>query len=272
MIRSVLIACGLVTGLLLAPQTGSGQQNFGNSTRVRLGGGLPDVPGAFTFCRLAYTSIRSLPSGSGWTTDYPMADRHFTTRLAELTPTWVSRWSHGEPGYTPIQITDTNVNRCPFLMASHVGSLTFRDADVVALRDYLLKGGFLWADDFWGSASWDFFAQEIGKVLPEFPIVELPMDHPLFSIVYTVTRIPQIPAISSWRRLGGGTSELGADSAIPSMSAILDDTGRILVLITHNTDIADGWEREGDNADYFALFSPDAYAIGINVAIWILTH
>jgi hypothetical protein len=201
-----------------------------------------------------------------------MADRHFTTRLAELTPTLVSSWSHGEPGYTPIRITDANVLRCPFLMASHVGSLGFSSEDVAAMRDYLLKGGFLWADDFWGSASWNYFAQEIGRVLPEFTIVELPMDHPLFSIVYIVTKIPQIPSINSWRRLGGGTSEQGADSAIPTMSAIFDETGRILVLISHNTDIADGWEREGDNMDYFALFSPDAYAIGINVAIWVMTH
>ena len=157
-------------------------------------------------------------------------------------------------------------------MATDVGELGFSVEEASAMRDYLLKGGFFWADDFWGSAAWSYFAAEIRRVLPEYDLVDLPMDHPLFSIVYTVPRIPQIPSINYWNSSGGDTSELGFDSSRPSMRAILDDTGRILVLATHNTDVSDGWERETYDPRYFQIFSPDAYAIGINIAIWVMTH
>ena len=53
---------------------------------------------------------------------------------------------------------------------------------------------------------------------------------------------------------------------------IFDDDGRLLVLMTHNTDISDGWEREGEDDEFFYLFSPEAYAVGLNVAIWTMTH
>ncbi len=239
---------------------------------VRIGQGLPDRPGGFTFCRLAYTSVRRDGSGGGWDTDFPQADRNLPTRLSQLTPTPVASWSNGEPGFAIVRISDPEMYQCPFVMATDVGELGFDETEAATLRDFLFKGGFLWVDDFWGSRGWDHFARQIRRVLPEFEIVELPLDHSLFKIVYDVPKVPQIPSINSWRRLRGGTSELGTDSATPHMGAILDDAGRILVLITHNTDISDGWEREGDDAEFFYRFSPDAYAIGINVVLWTMTH
>jgi len=199
-------------------------------------------------------------------------DRHLTTRLSELTPTPISSWSLGEPGFAVVRAGDPDLYQCPFLFASDVGQLGFSEVEAAAMRDYLLKGGFFWADDFWGTPSWNHFVAELRKVLPEYDIIDLPLDHPLFSIVYEVPTIPQIPNLGFWRRSGGQTSELGFDSLVPSMRAILDERGRILVLMTHNTDIADGWEREPDDDAYFALFSPDAYAIGLNVVMWVMTH
>jgi len=269
--RSTLLFLLLVTGWAW-PTPGEARQFYGRGTPVSVGQGLPDRPGGFTFCRLAYTSHRRDGSGSGWTTDFPEADRNFTTRLPELTPTTVSAWDNGEQGFAAVRPTDPDLYRCPFLMATDVGELGFSAEEAAAMRDYLLKGGFFWADDFWGSAAWSYFAAEIRRVLPEYDLIDLPMDHPLFSIVYTVPRIPQIPSINYWNSSGGDTSELGFDSSRPSMRAILDDTGRILVLATHNTDVSDGWERETYDPRYFQLFSPDAYAIGINIAIWVMTH
>ncbi len=269
--RVSLLTIVALAAVLSFPVDVEGQRR-NRRNEVRLGQGLPDLPGGFTYCRLVYESVRRDSSGDGWDTDYPNADRNLPTRLGELTPTPVSSWSHGEPGYAVVRVTDPEVYQCPFLMATDVGELGFDDVEVVAMRDFLLKGGFLWADDFWGSAGREHFDREIARVFPEYPIVDLPLDHPLMSIVYSVPEIPQIPSISSWRRLGGGTSELGADSATPTMRALLDESGRILVLITHNTDISDGWEREGDDPDFFYLFSPDAYAIGVNVVVWMLTH
>lgn len=261
--------------LLASAPDAEAQRYYGSrGTRVQLGDGIPDVPGGFTFCRLAFQSVRRLQSGRGWTTDFPEADRNLMTRLSELTTTPIAMWEHGEPGFVPVRATDPELYQCPFLMATHVGELGFAEDEVEALRDYLLKGGFLWADDFWGSRSWDWFEAEIRRVLPEFDIVDLPLDHPLLGLVYNVTEIPQIPSINRWGGSGesSSTSELGADSAVPHMRAIFDTSGQLLVLITHNTDISDGWEREGYDPSYFALFSPDAYAIAVNVTVWIMTH
>jgi len=137
----------------------------------------------------------------------------------------------------------------------------------------LLKGGFLWADDFWGSYAWDFWESQIRKVFPsgQYPIYDVPLSHPLFREMMVVPTIPQIPSIGFW---GGGsnTSERGADSAVPHVRAINDAQGRIMVLMTHNTDFGDAYEREGDNHEYFERFSVPGYAFGINVLLYVMTH
>src|SRR6266542_4693669 len=144
----------------------------------------------------------------------------------------------------------------------------------ICLRQYLLKGGFLWADDFWGSLAWEVWAREIGKALPpsEYQIVDLPLSHPLFHMQFEVKRVIQIPSIGMWMNLGGGTSERGADSAEPHARAIFDKHGRMMVFITHNTDFGDAFEREGDDPTYFYTFSVEGYATGINVLLYALTH
>jgi hypothetical protein len=161
---------------------------------------------------------------------------------------------------------------CPFVFASDIGSAGFKEAEAEALRDYLLKGGFLWVDDFWGRRAWEHWAGEIRRVLPEFPIQELGPEHPLFSSFYALPRVPQIPSIQSWYMTGGQTQERNFDPGDPHMAAIIDGRGRILVLMTHNTDIADGWEREQDNEDFFYRFTAQAYGVGINVVMWVMTH
>jgi hypothetical protein len=112
-------------------------------------------------------------------------------------------------------------------------------------------------------------------VLPpgEFPIVDVPPTHPIFRTVYDVKAIPQVPSIAHWRRTGGGTSELGRDSAQVYVRGIQRSDGRLMVLMTHNTDISDTWEREGEEPrSYFDTFSPLGYAIGVNVVVYALTH
>jgi Domain of unknown function (DUF4159) len=233
---------------------------------------LPDIPGGFTFCRLRYTQTRREQRGQGWRTDYPNADRNLTIRLSQLTTTPPSAWSDGRPGFTIVSATDPELFECPFLFSSDVGTLTFSDEEVENLRTYFEKGGFLWADDFWGTPAWRHWSEQIGRVFPEYDIQDLPLNHPLFSIFYNVEAIPQIPSIQYWRESGGRTSELGAQSATPRLRAIRDERGRILVLMSHNTDIADGWEREGEDYGFFARFSPEAYALGIDILVWMMTH
>ncbi len=227
----------------------------------------------FTFCRLLYQSVRQEAQGHGWNTDYPGSDHNFVTRLAELTTAKPARWEDGQPGFAVVRATQEELYECPVLFMSDVGTVGFSELEVVRLRDYLTKGGFIWVDDFWGDWAWQHWVGEITRVLPEYPIVDIDPEHMMMHALYEVEDIPQIPSIQWWRRNGRrGTSERGRESETPHLRAIFDPEGRPLVVMTHNTDIADGWEREGEDYDFFYEFSPEAYALGINVVLYSLSH
>ncbi len=230
--------------------------------------------GAYTFCRGMYESDRREDGGTGWWTDYPDADTNFSIRLSELTKTRISKQPDGEPNHLVVQLTDDALFECPMIEMEDVGTMRLSEAEVTRLREYLLKGGFLYVDDFWGEWAWDQWVEEIGRVLPpnEYPIVPLTPDHPLFRTMFVVPKLPQIPSIQFWRRFGGATSERGAESAEPDIAGIADQRGRLMVVMTHDTDISDAWEREGEDPRFFYLFSPDGYALGINIVVYALTH
>ncbi len=264
----------LVVAWLTVPPSASAQIWRSRESRrsTPMTRGLPEPRGGFMFCRLWYDAARRMPSGLGWSTDYPAADSNFMTRLEELTSTHIVRWKNGDPGIAAIRATDPDLLKCPFLFMTDPGSVDFTQAEVEGLRTYLLKGGFLWADDLWGNEAWSYFEREIYRILPEYRIEELTTEHRLFSALYPVDEIPQIPSAQSWRRSGGRTSEFGPETATPHIRAIFDEHERLLVLISFNTDIADGWEREGDVPEFFYNFSPQAYGLAINVLIWAMSH
>ncbi|MXX34818.1 MAG: DUF4159 domain-containing protein [Gemmatimonadetes bacterium] len=267
-----LAAAILATAALAEPLTG---QWRGYGTRW-VTPRKPDeaaVPGEFTFCRLQYTTVRRERHGRGWRTDYPDADHNLPFRASQMTTLNVARDEREDPFHAVVTASDNGLYACPFLFASDVGTARFSELEVVRLRDYLLKGGFFWADDFWGDYAWSNWAIEMERVLPGYAIREIPMDHPIFHTLYSVDSIPQIPSIQYWRESGrSGTSERGSGSAIYRMYGIEDDSGRLMVIMTHNTDIADGWEREGEEDEFFYRFSPNAYAIGFNVIMYFMTH
>ena len=106
-------------------------------------------------------------------------------------------------------------------------------------------------------------------MLPDHAIVDIGPEHLLMHALYQVSGVPQVPSIQFWRQSGGrSTSERGAESATPHFRGIFDEDGRPMVIMTHNTDIADGWEREGEDDDFFYAFSPEAYALGINIVLY----
>jgi hypothetical protein len=252
-----------------------GRQGWGWGGRVRAR--VPTASsydGSFTYCRGMYTSGRRDGSGNGWTTDYPDADVNFSQRLSELTKVTISRQSDGEPNHLTVAITDPYFFQCPFVMMTDVGEILIGAEEADLLRQYLEKGGFLWVDDFWGPWSWDAWEREIAKVLPpgQFPIADVEPGHPIFRTLYSVAALPQIPSINSWRGMGGGTSEMGDASADAHIRAISDRHGRIVVLMTHNTDISDAWEREAADPQYFLEFSPNGYAVGLNILLYAMTH
>ena len=231
------------------------------------------VDRGFTFCRLLYQSVRREPLGHGWNTDYPGSDHNFLVRLEELTTMKPAYWADGQPGYAVVRASQDELYECPFLFMSDVGTVGFSELEVVRLRDYLLKGGLLYVDDFWGEWAWRQWSSEIGRVLPNRPIVDIEPEHMLMHALYEVPSVPQVPSIQFWRRSGRrSTSEQGAASQTPHLRGIFDENGRPMVIMTHNTDIADGWEREGEDDDFFYAFSPEAYALGINIVLYTLSH
>lgn len=230
--------------------------------------------GGFNFCRVMYSSQWREAGGQGWSTDYPDADVNFSIRYAELTKTRVSKQPGGQPSHFVTRLTDPWLSRCPFVLASDVGTMALRDDEVAALRDYLLKGGFLWVDDFWGSRAWDVFEQEMARVLDpgQYPFRDIGPDHAIYRTMFPLTELPQIPSIQFWRSTGGASSERGSDSAQPHLRGISDAQGRFLVLATHNTDISDAWEREGEDPEYFYTYSPNGYATAINIMLYAMSH
>jgi len=231
-----------------------------------------DFDGAFHFCRVMFRSdFRG--DGGNWSVDYPRADINLSVRLSELTRADVSM-KNGEPNPLLVRLTDDALFRCPFIMMTEVGSASIDDQEAERLREYLLKGGFLWADDFWGSYAWEWWVGQFSKVLnpAEYPIIDLPSNHPLFSSQFVIKKVPQIASINYWAGSGGDTSERGADSAEAHARAVLDKHGNIMVLMTHNTDLGDSFEREADDPQYFYQMSVPGYAFGINALLYALTH
>ena len=226
----------------------------------------------FAICRLVYTEGRRF--AGGWRTDYPLGDRNLSIRFSELTRTRVSRASDGSRNHYLVRATDDQLFQCPFLIGGDVGSADFTPAEAERLREYFLKGGFLYTDDMWGDDEWEAWMVQIAKVLPpeKYPIVDVPVSDPIFSSQFVVDHMPQIPNFPYWNGSGGDTSERQEYSRVPHFHAIRDEHGRIMVAMTRNTDIADSWEREAENPTYFYRFSPTGYALGSNILLHALTH
>lgn len=221
----------------------------------------------FTFVRVKYGGYGR---GSGWATDYPDADLNFPWRLQQLTSLKVA------PQPKVIELTDDALFDYPWIYMIEPGGLRFTEEEVVALRRYLLNGGFLMVDDFWGDEEWDNFYGEIKRVFPDREPVELPIEHGIFRCVYPLKEKVQVPSIHAARR--GDENQSNERPWDPSTrevhyKALFDDKGRMMSIICHNTDLGDGWEREGEDEWYFRTFSePRSYPMGINIVFWAMTH
>ena len=261
--RAIVVACCLAT--VFASVVVAQQIWVSGRTRARFAE-VEDFDGRFLYCRGYFNG--------GWTTDYPGADINFSIRLAELTRIPVRFDDNRQPRHVVVRLDDPVMYRCPMIFMENPGSMRLNDDEVAMLRDYLIRGGFLWVDDFWGSYQWDQWEREISRVLPpnEFPMIDLPISHPIMHMLYDVKEFIQVPNINFWYGSGQQTSERGQDSAEVHFRGIQNARGDLMVMITHNTDIADTWEREGEYSDYFNTFSPRGYAIGVNVVLYAMTH
>ncbi len=238
----------------------------------------------FTFTRIRRDRAEDCsPTAGQWWTDFPDSDLNLSFRLQQVTSLRVN------PDGRVLRITDPELFDYPFVYTVEPGGLLLRDEEVPILRNYLLNGGVLMADDFWGEWQWKYFEKQIKRVLPERQFVDLDMTHPLFHCVFDL-KVPmnklQTPNISQgirseydgvtwethphegqWSRRGG------EECKDMHVRVIYDDKGKIMVIATHNCDNGDGWEREGESDFFFHEFSEKrAYPLGFNIVFYIMTH
>lgn len=268
--RAIWPACAL---LIVFGITGDGwAQRRSPSRNLNDRHGVPDwnvdpdfKKDVFTFVRIRYDSN----GGWGrWQTDWPDAELNFSYRLQQLTSMRV------EPNPVVLDLTDPALFDYPFIYIIEPGDLTFREEELPLLRRYLNNGGFLMIDDFWGEAEWANLEFELRRLFPDRKWQDVPLEHPIFHCVYDLPEKPQIPSINIAQqgRAQGITWER-PDATEPHYRAIFDDRGRIMVMICHNTDLGDGWEREGEDPWYFKEFSEKrAYPLGINIVFYAMTH
>ncbi len=265
--------------LIVASAATAFAQRYGRRFRLPEGVGSypPKYPpkdfsdGNFALCKLQYTSARYEDMGIGWSTDYPYAGVNLMIRLSELTRTRITKDVEGQPTYWVVRPTDEALFKCPVVMASDVGTMALSGPEAARLGEYLLKGGFLWVDDFWGTPAWDQWVSQITRALPDAEIFDIPAEHPIRHMMFPVDELEQVTNIQNWMRTGS-TSERGADSPHADFRGIADKKGRLMVVMTHNTDLGDSWERESENREFFETFSPRGYATGVNVLLYALTH
>jgi hypothetical protein len=220
----------------------------------------------FTFVRIKYRSYGYY--WDKWAIDYPESDLNFSFRLQEMTSLKV------DPDSKYLELTDPELFQHPFVYLIEPGELRFSQSEVKALRKYLLGGGFMMVDDFWGEQEWSNFYREIKRVFPEREPEELPLSHPIFNCVFPLDEKPQIPnvGLGMESRYHGITWER-PDAKEVHYKGVRDDRDRLMMVICHNTDLGDGWEWEGYNEYYFREFSEKkAYPLGINIVVYALTH
>ena len=237
---------------------------------LRLGAPAPPSPlqyprewHEFYFTRAAYSSYGRGYGGRGnsWAIDYPKADIQFLTVLKRLTNL------DAYDDENAVLLTDPRIRNFPFLYALEVGYMSLSEAEVEGLRDYLLAGGFLVIDDFWGSQEWAQFEFQMKLVFPGREIIDLDPSHTVFNTFYEIDEILQVPAYG--RYWGGRTYE--RDGYVPYVKGIQDDDGRLMVIINWNTDLGDAWEW-AEQPDYPVPYSTFAFQMGVNMIVYAMTH
>lgn len=222
----------------------------------------------FTFVRIQYDSAGGYGrGGSSWRNDHPDSEINFSLRLQQLTSMQVA------PRPEVFRLTDPAILDYPFLYMNGVGSLSLSEAEGQSLRRYLQNGGFLMLDDFWGDWEWQVVEGQLRRALPEWRPQQLPLSHEIFHVVYDFRQFPQVPGIRHWRA-GRNYEDHGPGSERgPNFQGIFDQQGRLVVLLCHNNDLGDGWEREGEDAEYFQEFAvKSSYPMGLNIVVYAMTH
>jgi Domain of unknown function (DUF4159) len=226
--------------------------------------------GEFTFVRTIYSSPmrgygrRGYGYGGGtWTTDYPEADNNFIVGLRE----WAGTNLKIAPRPEAIEILDERIYDYPILYIVEPGYMDLTPEQAARLREYIMRGGFLFLDDFWGEYEWQNVQAQFQKIVPEYEIKDLPLTHPLFHAYLDVEEVVQVPNVYNAQR--GITSEKGG--VMPHYMGVENKNGRLVAFIARNCDLGDAWEWINDPA-YPVKYALPAYKVGINVVIYAMSH
>ena len=222
----------------------------------------------FTFVRVKYSSGKfsygfrlRFQMWDSWEVDYPYAEENFVQGLREITRLPISDQS------VAMSLTDPQFFDYPFAYILEVGYMQLSQAEADSLREWCLRGGFLMIDDFHGSAQWDNFIHEFGKIFPDRTPVELAPDHPVFHCYFDFDSYPAVPGLGPVLR----NTTFEYDGYRPQCLGIFDDNNRLMVLINFNVDIGDSWEHAADPR-YPPFYSKLGYQLGINYVIYAMTH
>ncbi len=229
----------------------------------------------FAFARLRFSNEETGGAFGGrrsWEDDSPEADLNLAYRMFQVTSLKI------RPGLNYVDITPGELEKYPFVYLAAAGRVEFTDDEIAALRHYLLNGGFMMADDFWGDDQWDHFYGQLKRMFPGREPVELTIDDRIFQIVYKFKQEPQMPSVGAYRATGQSFDPywpyINKDHT-PHYYAIYDDKHRMMAIICHNNHYGDGWEHESDNDGeaYFTRFSePMGYPMFINILYYAMTH
>ncbi|MEX2352718.1 MAG: DUF4159 domain-containing protein [Gammaproteobacteria bacterium] len=233
--------------------------------------GHPDLEHAgpeaeFHMARLIYSNAAGGRGGwrSMWAIDYPDAERHFLPGVERLTRINTAGDS------VHLRLTDDRIFDHPWLFAQQVGTWYLSDEEVLRLREYLLRGGFLVADDFHGPYDWLTFQSVIRRVFPDRQIIDIEEGDELLQVFYDLDQNTQIPGRRHLYRNSGG--QIDAYMAGPATwRGIYDDENRLIVAINFNMDMGDAWEH-ADDPVYPEPMTALAYRFGINYLIYAMTH
>jgi hypothetical protein len=221
----------------------------------------------FTFSRLKY-NYENMGRGRYWDDDSPDADLNLEFRLFQATSLKI------HPGYNYIDIDPKQLAKYPFVYMTVTAGMAWSDDDVKTLHDYLMNGGFMMAEDFWGDEMWDFAYSQFKRIFPDREPVELPLSHPIFHTVFDFKYLPQMPSAGrGYTGVSYDYADYNTGDHFPHYYAFYDDHNHIVALICRNNHYGDGWEHEGDDEEYFDRFSmPQAYPMFINILYYALTN
>jgi hypothetical protein len=272
--KRLILPLLLLTALLIPTVGQRPFDEFGNFRQRRRPSSESTQPGAsvgeFTFVRMIYESPvrgygrRGYGYGGGtWTTDYPEADNNFIVGLRE----WAGTNLKIAPRPEALEILDDRVFDYPIIYIVEPGFMELSPEQAARLREYIMRGGFIFLDDFWGEYEWQNVQEQFQKIVPEYQIKDLPLSHPIFHAYLDVEEVVQVPNVYNASR--GITSEKGG--VVPHYMGIENKNGRLVAFLARNCDLGDAWEWINEPA-YPVKYGLPAYKVGINVVIYAMSH